>query len=324
MNRGKKITILKWVFLVAVIVVAVSIFLNREWLYDFYRGKTYQPSSEMISIRNSLNLTSRGEFLFNASQPELNNRDEFNGYCRGSGNEIAILGCYTNGNIYVYNITDKELDGIRELTTAHELLHAVYDRMPEADKEELSVSLEKVYQENLGIFKEDLDTYPENERAEELYVRAGTEVKKLPDDLEKHYAEIFKDQDKVVGFYDKYIKVFKQLETELDQLEQEMKAIAANVEKKTIEYEANVNQLNSEIGEFNVCADTMGCFESEQEFNIRRNELVIRQNALDAVYDEINAMINQYNEKVELYNRDVLRTEKLNEMINSNTKPKNI
>lgn len=302
---------------VILIVIATTIVLNRQWIKDFWHGLHYQPSSEMLEIRKNLNLTDRGAFLFNASQPSLNASETFNSYCRSDGQEIAVLGCYTEDQIYIYNIDSDELKGIRELTTAHELLHAVFARMSDSDKKALKDPLEETYQNNQDILKSDLDTYEESERFEELYVRTGTEVKNLPASLEKHYAEIFKDQDKIVDFYNGYIKVFRALEAELDALANEMSALSDEISAKTADYEQRIDKLNSDISDFNTCAKSTDCFKSEYEFYSRRNTLLYEQNNLENLYEEINTLIETYNSKVEIYNADVLQTEKLNRLINS-------
>ena len=71
-NRTQKKHVLGWVFLVVVAVVTVVVVLNREWIYDWYRGVSYRPGAEIVTIRDKLQLTGTGEFLFNAVQPELN------------------------------------------------------------------------------------------------------------------------------------------------------------------------------------------------------------------------------------------------------------
>jgi hypothetical protein len=303
-----------------ILAVAVGILLNRQWLYDYFRGVQYRPSEEMSIIRDSLQLTDQGKFLFNAAQPELEEKDVFNAYCRMGDEEIAILGCYTSGNIYIYNIIDKELDGIRELTTAHELLHAVFARMSEGDKSSLKQALDKVYTENKDTLEKDLDSYDEEEQFEELYVRAGTEIKKLPEILEKHYATIFSNQDKVVDYYNKYIAVFRVIKADFDRLTDEMENLDQEIKQKTSDYESRAGQLNTEIANFNACAETEGCFVNEYEFWVRRNNLVNEQVALDGLYEEINTLIDQYNTDVEKYNENVIRNDKLNSIINSSAK----
>ena len=310
--------------LILLLVVAAFIILNREWIYDFYRGTTYQPSSDMARIRNDLELTSQGEFLFNASQPELNAADDFNNYCRGSASETAVLGCYRNKNIYIYNITDTRLNGIRELTSAHELLHAKWARMSDDEKKALVEPLTRTFEANQDFLGDEINQYDTREEQEELYVRAGTEVANLPEVLEKHYAELFKDQDKIVSYYNKYINVFRSLEKEMDDLKAEMDAINTEIDAKTAEYSQRVEQLNIDIASFNNCAETAGCFATNAEFYSRRAVLLTEQQALENMYTEISGLIDSYNAKVEIYNADVLKSENLNTIINSAAKPSEI
>lgn len=322
--KVSKQKIIRWTLALVLVLALIFLALNRQWVYDFARGMIYNPTPEMAKIHDSLSLTSRGDFLFRATWPKLSDREEFNSNCRVDGEEIAILGCYTGGNIFIFDITDDRLGGIRELTTAHELLHANFARMSNVEKDNLRQSLEKVYQDNIEILEDDLNTYDSEERFEELYVRAGTEVKSLPQELEKHYAEIFEDQDNVVAYYDKYISVFRAIEAELDTLQNEMQTISGDIDNKTAEYENRVESLNAEIASFNNCAETAGCFTSQWEFNTRRNALIAEQNALEALYQEIDDLIEEYNIRVEKYNEDVLESEKLNSIINSNEKTQEI
>ena len=300
----------------------MAIVINKDWFYDYYRGLTYEPSAEMIDIRSKLQLTGEGEFLFNASQPVLSDRDEFNTVCRPNANtEIAVLGCYSEGDIFVYNITESELDGIRELTTAHELLHAVWARMGEKEQEGLRAALNQVLNENKDSLKEELDTYDDANRQEELYVRSGTEIKELPEVLETHFAKYFKNQDLVVSFYQKYIKVFREIEEEMDKIKSETEELGRQIKAKIDDYEKRWASLEAEVDEFNRCAEMAGCFASESVFYARRAVLVAAQGELDTMVDEINAMVNDYNSKIEIYNKDVTRTEQLNNTINSFSKP---
>lgn len=316
----KKSTIIKSVALTIVIIVAIVAALNWTFLRDFYLSKTYQPTAEMVSIRDSLGLTGRGELIFNASHPALNDADDFNTNCQSFDDEEAILGCYTELSIYIYNITEPRLKGIRELTAAHELLHAVYERMSPAEKDSYREALEKVYRDNQATLKEEIEAYDSTEQLEEIYVRSGTEVKNLPDSLEKHFADIFKDQDKIVDYYNSYISVFRQIESELDTLKAEMDNLNAEIDAKTSEYESRIDNLNAQIATFNNCADTVGCFTSEYAFYARRNQLLAEQNNLNALYDEIDHLINEYNTRVEKYNANVLESNNLQSIINSHVK----
>jgi hypothetical protein len=231
--------------------------------------------------------------------------------------EEAILGCYKGQRIYVYSIDSNELKGITELATAHELLHAVYERTSKIEKNNLRVLLEGVYKTNQEALKKEIEIYSDDERIEELYVRIGTEIKKLPEELEKHYAEIFKDQDRIVDFYESYIGVFRRLEAEFKALKVAMKELKSQIDIKSAKYKIRTEQLNNKIYEFNSCANQIGCFSSQDEFNIKRNEILANQAELKSFYDEIDGLINQYNLDVEKYNNNIIRSEKLQNIINS-------
>lgn len=316
MKRTKQ---LFWcIFLIVMVAVGVAVVMNRDWILDWWKGLSYEPSVEMAGIRDSLALTDRGEFLFKASVPKLSEREEFNANCREVlDEEMSVLGCYTEGNIYVYNIVAEELSGIRELTTAHELLHAVWARMSEGERNELADELAEVLKQNQDILKSEIDNYEMSERQEELFVRAGTEVADLPAELEKVYAEIFRNQDGVVAFYNKYIVVFREMEREMEALKVEMEGIQTQIDELTAEYERRAVQLNAAVERFNACAERVGCFSSEGEFYAQRNVLVAEQEALDGLYEKINGLVNEYNVRVEKYNADATQTEKLNRVINS-------
>ncbi len=316
---------LKWLGLIAVLIVAVTVILNQQWINDYLRGFGYEPTGEIKRIMDSLDLTERGKFLFKASRPELSSQDEFNAICRtATDEEMAVLGCYTNDNIYVYNIESAELDGIRELTTAHELLHAVWARMNTGERSVLEGALSQALEKNRSVLGEELNVYNAAEKQEELFVRAGTEVANLPVELENVYGEVFSDQDKVVGFYNKYIGVFRAMEKEMDELMKQMEGIQAQIDSLSSDYERRVNALSGEIDVFNACAETVGCFGSEREFYNRRAVLVEEQGALEDIYNQINGLVNWYNELVEKYNADVTRTEKLNQVMNSSSRPEEL
>lgn len=317
-GANKKRNIISLVAMGIIIVAVAAIIIKREWIYDFWRGLGYVPTIEMGRIREDLNLTDRGIFLFNASRPVLKDREEFNDTCRSEKDmELAVLGCYTKKTIFVYDVDNDELKGEREFTVAHELLHAAWARMSDGERNELSKDLEQILKDNSSL-SDEIKNYASDEQQEELYVRAGTEVKALSTKLENHYARVFKDQDKIVDYYNSYTNVFRQLEDEMDALAEQIKTINTVIEQKTEEFQTRLEQLNTGIVSFNSCAETAGCFSSQWQFNARRNELITEKQALNDLKDEINELIDDYNVNVEKFNDTSLHREKLVKIVNSN------
>lgn len=307
-----------FVFCSVVLMVMVAFFaLNFGTIKDIIVGFSYHPTTPMSEIRESLELTGKGTRIFNATLPELKEKEEFNQICRDEESENAILGCYRNDRVYVYDITDEELSGIREVTAAHELLHAVYHRMDRDKKRELRDVILAVYEEKQDVLGEEIDIYSDDKKEEELYVRIGTEIADLPEVLEAHYGEIFKDQDKIAGYYSGYIAVFKEIEKKLSELMEKITAVDANITSKTAQYEAEVATLNTDIAEFNNCAKTANCFTSNWVFNNRRSALTARKDSLSNLYNEIDGLISDYNKLVAEYNENLLHGQALNMTINS-------
>ena len=302
------------------VALGFTFYRYRSDISDYLKAKSYVPSEEMSGIRSALDLTPKGTRIFNASAPVLDSRDDFNRDCNSSDPGLAVYGCYYLDTIYVYDIDSPELAGIRESTTAHELLHAVWARLSGLEKNELIPLLESVYAEHKTALDKTLETYDESERLDELYVRIGTQIKTLPDALEKHYAEIFSDQDKVVSFYDAYVAPFEAYNEKIATLGAEMETLKVAIDRKTAEYESSSADFSTAVAEFNSCAATIGCFSSQAAFNSRRAELVSTQNSLNSLYDSLSDLIDSYNEKVDEYNSNILNLNTLQNLANSNGK----
>ena len=280
----------KWLVLGALAVLVACLMIPKiNWRYigDWFDAQGYTPSAEVDAIRGSLGLSDYADTIFRATAPVLEDNAAFNAHCQSFDVEISVVGCYTGDTIYLYDIDAAAhgLDGILESTAAHELLHAIWARLPEAQREQLAPLLEQVYQDNQTILADEMANYTDEARLDELYARAATEVRTLPAELEAHYAQFFADQDALVNFYDAYSATFAQMQADFDALNTEMEAL--NVEIADLRAEIEVLAKTD--------ADTA-------------NQLVA----------EANAKIRRYNELVEVYNQNVLRSQELNAAVNSN------
>ena len=308
----------------AIVLVGIAgffIYQNRVFLSDWFSSLSFSASPEFNTIENAIDLTDSAKITLRATHPELESRDDFNKSCDSHDAEISILGCFTNNRIYIYNVTSNNLKGVRESTMSHELLHAVWERLPDTEKSTISEQLTNVYNDEKyhALLAEDLELYPESERIDELHSRIGTEIADLPDDLETYYAKYFKDQDKVVSYYDSYIAPFNELETRAKELSEKLEAMSVEIDEKTKNYYADAEKLSADIDEFNNCANTAGCYATEYAFRVARNNLVARQGALGEVYENLNRLITDYNNLVEEYNDISIRGKTLESLINSNS-----
>ena len=321
-KRNKKV--ISIVCIIIILACGAYLLMQQDFMRDRLTAWSFKPSAEVSAVEEKLNLTDDGKLIFNASTPVLEQQDDFNKHCESHEKEISILGCYNNRKIYLYDIKTDELPGVVESTAAHELLHAVYERLSSSEQNDIQSKLDQVYKDNYDLLSKDLEIYSASEQKEELYVRAATQIVSLPEDLEKHYAKYFNDQDAIVAYYDSYITPFRKLEKEMEDLEKELKDLGVKIDQETSEYESRADSLSAAVDEFNNCANTTNCFSSQYAFNVRRNELLAEQSAVDALYEQLSSDIDTYNQKVEKYNNNLLRTKELENVINSNANPDEI
>ena len=312
-------------FVIVSLVIGFLCYLNHTIITDWFLSLNYHPTAAVSSVQDSLALTSRGDLMFAATNPSLENRDTFNENCKSHSQDVSVLGCYGRGHIYIYDIKSDELPGVVESTAAHELLHAAWARMGNNEKNTIAALLMEVYNDEKyhAELAEDLETYGDHERIEELHSRIGTQIADLPAELEKHYAKIFKDQDYIVSFYDSYIAPFKELEAELDALTSELEKLNAEIEQKTSEYAKAADELSSKIDQFNNCANTPNCFITDVSFYTRRSQLVSEQSTLETVYKELSELVDHYNTLVNEYNENIIHGEALESIMNSNSETTN-
>lgn len=319
--------ILSWgvglVCLVTLTAAIVIVTLYYGEIRDYVAGIGYEPTAEMVRLRDELSLTERARLIFDASWPELNERGDFNRNCRAGEGDMAILGCYAGERIYVYDIVNEELTGVREAAIAHELLHAVWARLSVRERDELLDELLGVLAENEWL-SEELLIYEEEARDEELYVRAGVEVRDLPAELEEYYAGVFARREAVVEYYEGYIAVFRGIEERLEEIGAELGETEAKLDAAVADYEKRIAQWSADVVSFNACAAVEGCFASEVAFNSRRAGLVSEQGKLLVLYDEISELVEQMNELVAEYNANVIHGQMLNDAVNSLAVPEGV
>jgi hypothetical protein len=310
---------------VAALVGATAwLLLNRQFVLDQISVWDYHPSASVVTIEERSGLGGKGLFYFYASHPEVDSAADFNINCQRREAKSAILGCYNNKNIYIYNVSNAQLDGIEEVTAAHEMLHAVWDRMSNKDKASVGALLEAQYARiNDPALKERMAYYDRTEPGEhdnELHSIIGTEVALISPELEKYYSQYFSNRSKVTALHTAYNSVFTQLSQESDALFAELGALSTKIDKDKAQYQSDATKLSSDIAAFNQKANDGG-FTSTTDFNNQRAALIARSSALDSERTTINAEIKTYNDKNAQYQALIVQSEALNKSIDSSVAP---
>ena len=294
---------------------------------DDFKAKDVILSSKLSEIVSPINLTDRATTILRATHPELQQREEFNQSCSSHNQELYVLGCYREDSdrLYIYNVESAELPGVREVTTAHELLHAVYHRLYFWEKNDLEKQLQAVYDQlpQDSDLRASMQSYQPEEFFNELHSRIGTEVSDLPDSLEKYYARYFKNRHQIVNFNDQYHGVFTKLKRETEQLKESIETKKQIVEGRVNNYRHNRGALNEAITRFNTDASS-GHFTSQRDFENQRQSLLQRSNQLSADYDQLKNDMESLNRDIAKYNQNIYHSNQLIDQINSNSIPKSV
>lgn len=325
-SRPKRKTYLRSLFLsILFICITIALWANKQYIVDSVLFWQYQPSAAIAQITDRAALTDSGKFIFYANQPALDGNRTFNAKCDRREPNTAILGCYTGDRIYLFDVNDTRLDGIEEVTAAHEMLHAVYQRLSPSDKVRIDGLIEAEYAnlQNDADLAERMDFYARTEPGErdnELHSIIGTEVKSVAPELEAHYGKYFKDRKKIVGYYEAYHRAFATLEQQRDDLSDQLDALNAQVKAKSSQYNEATKQLEQDIDEFNQRAQS-GVFTSQAQFNRERSTLVTRVEAINNERAEINALVERYDKLKDQYNETVTESNELYQSIDSSLAP---
>ena len=303
----------------AAVLLGANWLLERRILQDWVAGWSYAPSAAVAEIEGALELTGTGARIWAATNPTLEEAEAFNEYCDSHDTEIAVLGCYApdDSKIYIYLITDETLRDANKTTAAHELLHAVWDRLSEGEREEVAGWLDALYESDPKWFEAELESYANDEWTEEMYTRAATKRRELPEELEEHYGKYFEDRAQVVQYYENYQEPLNELNAELDARWAELDELDVAIEAERAEYLAALDGYNARVERFNACAETAGCF-TQTTFDQQRRSLEVAEAELDAWQTALNARIEDYNQKVAEYNERSEVLDGLYNRMNSN------
>lgn len=317
------LTVLGLLFLVVALIL-----VNFQYLKDSYVIFSTPTSAETLALVQDAGMNDKGQFYFRASTPQLKDATEFNQACRNDREQSdAILGCYANQKIYVYDIKDERLNGVREVTAAHEGLHAIYDRLSVGDKNYVNKLLDAEYQtmKDDPEAKERMDYYNKTEPGQfynELHSIVATEKKDISRSLEDYYSQYFSDRSKSVNLHLTYSLTIKELSDKARRLNDELVNQKTQLEASIAKYNSDAQGLNSSITIFNQNASTEGYFKSQADFSNARQQLSRRAKALDQQYDIIEADIKRHEDLIKEYNGVAIEVNEVNRNLNSTLAPK--
>ncbi|MDB5164060.1 MAG: hypothetical protein JWS12_678 [Candidatus Saccharibacteria bacterium] len=270
---------------------------QRQNIFDWWRLRNYQAPARVASLAADTTMSGYGQKLFYVNHPDIeSNKTIFNQHCSVSEQTI-VLGCFVSGQgIYLYDVTDSRLSGVEQVTAAHEMLHAAYDRFSRSDKDKLNAELLAVYNSSTDErLKSVIEQYRKRDSSvvpNELHSILGTEVRTLTPELETHYKQFFSDRAKIVGYAEQYQAVFTERKNQILKYDQQLTALKNQIDGLE-------SQLTS----------------TEQSLSADRKRL--DSLLASGQYDSYNSGVASFNDKVKQYNSGVARDKQLVAQYNS-------
>lgn len=290
--------ILGWTIAVAVVVAAsVGLWLNRYNLQDWLQLRGYTPTTAIANLATDSGLNEYGRRLFYVNDPQLSDRQKFNTECTSSEQTI-VLGCFTGHNIYVFDISDPRLQGVEEVTAAHEMLHAAYDRLSAGEKNRINTLLQTTYTNlNDPHLNEVVASYSKTEPGQELnelHSILGTEYGNLSPELETYYSKYFSDRAKVVSQANAYKKVFEDIEAQVASYDADLANRKADINQRESSLQDQLAQLNDQKSRMDAYlqAGNNSAYNSEvPSYNARVNSYNTQLNTLRQLIVEYNQIV---------------------------------
>lgn len=260
----------------------------RQHLYDSYRLYNYTAPASVVQLADQNGLQPSTRKVFFVNHPQLQEKASFSNACpNGGGEKTIILGCYhsTQNGIFLLKVDDSRLNGVTQVTAAHETLHAAYDRLSRKERQRVDGMLLDYYNNKLQDerIKSTIEGYKKsepNDVVNEMHSIFGTEIAQLPKSLEAYYAQYFKDRTKVTNFANQYQAEFSSRQAAIKQSDADLAA------------------LKQRIGTLETSLD-----QQQRQITARQQDLVAKRRAGDtAAY---NAGVPEYNGLIDDYNRQV-------------------
>lgn len=298
--------------------VVVALLMQRQAIADWWQLRDYTPPAAVVALADDVAMTDHARKLFYVNDPQIEDASTFNQHCR-TGEYTIVLGCYISGDrgIYVFAIDDERLDGIKQVTAAHEMLHAAYERLPTKERQRVDRLTAAVFA-NLQNDRvtASIDRYRDNDPSvvpNELHSILGTEVALLSPELEEYYTQYFTDRSRVVAYAEQYEAAFESRKTKIADYEAQLTDMQTEITARSDVLKTRAETLEREYADLEAQRGTI----SAADFNQR----AVAYNAEVAGYNSevqaVGALITTYNETYDAYTAVVLEQQDLFKAIDS-------
>lgn len=313
------------VVLLLLVLLGVVLVWQRQNIFDEIRLHTYSPPVAIATLVKDNELTPYAQKLLYVNQPELiANRTTFNKYCPVGSEQTIVLGCYhgKQNGIYLFAVSDPKLNGVEQVTAAHEMLHAAYDRLSSSQRAQVNSWLEDYYQHDLHDPRvlSEIAAYKKTEPnavVNEMHSVFGTEVASLPPQLEAYYQRYFVNRQIITNYAAAYQQNFTSRETEVSQDDTQLTQLKAAITSDESALQSQAKQLTNQLQALNQLK-TAGDADSYNAAVGGYNQAVDSYNRVNTT---TQGLVNEYNQLVTTRNSVALQTQNLENELSGQLTP---
>ncbi len=306
---------------VLIAALATGIYKSRDIL-DFIALRNYQAPAQVAQLADQTTMADHTRKVFYVNHPEIQEKQQFKTSCT-QAEQTIVLGCFiSNDGIYLLQVEDQRLEGVLQVTAAHEVLHAMYDRLNAKDRQRIDGLTQQYFSTTTDErIKKTVENYRKKDASivpNELHSILGTEVRDLPPDLEAYYARYFKDRKAIVAFSEKYEQTFVSLENQVNAYDQELRDIKATIDVNQGKLKASEDRIDSEKNRL----DQLIAQKNVEEYNQSVSSFNALVNSHNALIRETQGLVERYNKIVEDRNALATTEAQLVQAIDANSIPK--
>ena len=278
---------------------------QAQALTDWWQLRGYTPPAAVAALASQDTMTPYAEHVFYVNHPDIETSPaQFQQDCSESEKTI-ILGCYHSdqNGIFLYGVQDPRLAGVEQVTAAHEMLHAAYDRLSTKDRNYVDGLLDDYYKNQLSDQRiiDTINLYKQtepNDVVNEMHSVFGTEIANLPSPLEAYYKQYFTNRQAVAGFANSYENEFTTREDQIKALKAQLDQLKTSIVSQEADLDSQLKQINSDRAKL----DSQRSSGRIDEYNAGVASFNQEVNAYNNSVETLRGSISQYNQIVDQYN----------------------
>jgi hypothetical protein len=302
--------------IVAVVIVGVRF---EQDLRDWGKLLGYEAPPQVDKLATTTTMTDTARRLFYLNEPTIESHKSSQNLCKSTEHTV-VLGCYVPGKgIFLQEVTDPRLQGVMEVTAAHEMLHAAYGRMSLLEQSQLNERLQATLQQiqNPRIMQL-VETYREQEPNSvdnELHSILGTEVRNLSPELEEHYRKYFTERSSIVALSERYEGIFTTLRDKAKQIARQLVTLKSTIDS----LEAQVKSEEASISSDRSTIESQRAANPEGDYSSSIASFNNRVQSFQALVTRFNEQTNLYNQHLAAYKSLALEEKSLVESLQNKT-----